>query len=232
MFFTARRALAPILVVLGLAAVPASAATTQHVNYTLSFLGHTYFDAVIYEEDTSTETGLRVVRDQAPLAEADDIWGLPRLFPEFSIGDTLSFSALLSLPDLEGRQAGTATFCRLGGLACDQGDPLAFYNAASSAFALAYGPNSLFYGILTPGSVLSWDFASWTCSEDNSSCGPTLTTARTASGDVADWGIMRAQFAVIEVPAPIPLPASALLLPVGLAGLAALRRRRKGAIAA
>lgn len=231
--FTVRWALVPIFAILGLVAVPVSAATTRNIDYKLNFLGHVYFESTIYKEDPNTTTGLSEVKPKGTLLEQDDIWGLPRLFPQFSIGDTLSFSASLSLPDASGGK-GTALSCSLGSLNCAQGNPVATYDDAGSTFSLAYGPNSAFSGTLKPGEVLSWDFVAWNCPENGGACGPAFTANATASGNLAVWGVMRARFAVapqMPVPAPVPLPASALLLPVGLAGLAALRRRRKSGAA-
>lgn len=234
--FTVRWALVPIFAILGLVAVPVSAATTRNIDYTLNFLGHAYFESTIYKEDPNTDTGLSEVKPKGTLLEQDDIWGLPRLFPQFSIGDTLSFSASLSLPDASGGK-GTALSCSLGGLNCAQGNPVATYDDAGSTFSLGYGYNSGFWGTLKPGEVLSWNFVAWDCPASGpqtlENCAA-FTTAATTSGNLARWGIMQARFAVVQtpMPAPVPLPAPALLLPVGLIGLAALRRRRKGVSAA
>lgn len=189
-----------------------ASAATQDIAYTLTFEGHSYFDVLVLDTETST-----LVYDEPQLDEADDHWGLLRLFPAFSIGDEITFTARLDLPDDPAEGMGSVISCQLGIYDCAGGSPVAEY--AMGAFDLLYGNESWFRGTLAPGEVLLWDYYPGN-----------YTTAPTASGDIAQWGIWRAGFSVVgEIPpvAAVPLPASVLMLPAGLAGLAALRRRRR-----
>lgn len=105
-----RSALAVILVTLGGTALSASAATTQNLNYKLEFLGHTYFQAEVFDVTYNSDgnpTSITQAFGPGTLHETNDVWGLPRLFPGFAIGDDIAFSAQLSLPDPSGGAPGT-----------------------------------------------------------------------------------------------------------------------------
>lgn len=224
-----RSALAVILVTLGGTALSASAATTQNLNYKLEFLGHTHFQAEVFDvtyDSDGNPTSITQAFGPGTLHETNDVWGLPRLFPGFAIGDDIAFSAQLSLPDPSGGAPGTVVSCMLGGIDCSQNAPVPSYDPATGDFGLAFGSTVEFYGVLASGNTLNWDALN-----PNFVSTPQVFSL-TATQDAAIWSVLRAEFKVVEeLPtlAPVPLPASMLLLPLGLIGLASLRRRKAAA---
>lgn len=182
----------------------ASAASVQNIDVRLSFVGHSYFNAFVQNNSGNP------LFQGAVLEQADDVWGLPRLF-DFAVGQILRLTATI---DHDARD-GVLT-CDLGGVDCAQNamlDP-----TPTDPLSIFYGSNGWFHGDLTLGSTLLYDL------------GQFFVKVPTESGDLATWFVLRGEFAVLDdlpQPAPIPLPASALLLPAGLAGMAMLRRRQK-----
>lgn len=182
----------------------ASAASIQNIDVRLSFTGHSYFNAFVQDS-----LGNPLFQGDV-LEQADDVWGLPRLF-DFAMGQILSLTATI-----DHAAPGGVLTCDLGGLDCAENamlDP-----APTDPLSIFYGSTGWFRGGLTPGSTLLYDL------------GQFFVNVPTESGDLATWLVLRGEFAVLDdlpQPAPIPLPASALLLPAGLAGMVMLRRRQK-----
>lgn len=192
-------ALFPILL-----GAPASAASIQNIDLRLQFDGNSYFDATVTDM-----AGQPLFADDV-LTQADDVYGLPRLF-NFGLGQVLRFTAAL---DFEG--ASRVLSCNLGGLDCATGSDLD--SDRTFPLSIFYGQSGWFYGDLAVNSILRFDFAQF------------ATNIQTVSGDLASWSVGRGEFTVLAdlppQPAPIPLPAGMLLLPAGIGALAMLRRRK------
>ncbi len=183
---------------------PASAASIQNIDLRLQFDGNSYFDATV------TDMAGQTLFTGDVLTQAEDVYGLPRLF-NFGLGQILRFTASL---DFEG--TGSVLSCNLGGLDCAIGADLD--SDRTFPLSIFYGEAGWFYGDLAVNSILRFDFAQF------------ATNIQTASGDLASWNIGRGEFTVLAdlppQPAPIPLPAGMLLLPAGIGALAMLRRRK------
>ncbi|WP_265501101.1 hypothetical protein [Paracoccus beibuensis] len=188
----------------------ASAASVQNIDVRLGFAGHTYYNTIV-----RNSSGEVLFPDEPEmlggvLEQADDIWGLPRLF-DFAVGEVLRLTATID----DGPDGGVLS-CNLGGLDCATGATLDAN--PTDPLSIFYGTTGWFRGGLTPGSTLDYDLLQF------------AVNVPTESGDLATWFVLRGEFDVLEdqpQPAPVPLPAPALLLPVGLAGLAMLRRGQK-----
>jgi len=195
--------------VLATAASSVSAASIQNIDLRLSYGGGSYFNAVVLNPTSQT-----ILFSGDRLDQKDDVWGLPRLFA-FAVGEVLRLTARIDT-DL-----GIVQSCSLGGLDCAMGatlDP-----NPQSPLSLLYGSTGLFSGGLSVGDSLTYDVIPSTDPLDR-------FVSATGTGDLAAWFVWRGNFTVVEEvvqPAPIPLPASALLLPGALAGLGLLRRRQR-----
>lgn len=194
---------------LATAASSVSAASVQNIDLKLSYGGNSYFNAIVLNPQSQT-----VLFSGDRLDQQADVWGLPRLFA-FAVGEVLRFTARIDT-DL-----GVVQSCNLGGLDCATGatlDP-----NPQSPLSIFYGSTGLFSGGLVVGDSLTYDVIPSIDPVDR-------FAAATQTGDFAAWFVWRGNFTVVEEvvqPAPIPLPASALLLPVALAGLGLMRRRQK-----
>lgn len=201
------------VLMLSLCASGANSSTIRDIDLKLSFDGHSYYDVTVTGVDgTPLFSGDR-------LDEADDEWGLPRLF-YFALGETVSLTARLRGTDGIS-DPGEALTCILGErYDCGNAD---LVELGDDRFDLFYGATTWFRGVTVLGGLVLFDIYY-----------PELTTdQRTQSDDIASWSVWRASFTVLEntpVPAPIPLPVPALLLPAGLGCLALLRGRRRSRI--
>lgn len=206
-------------------ATDANAAIVKEIDLDLGFDGHSYFDSSVYDISLcgpadELDACATVLFDGTGvwLNEANDVWGLPRLLP-FTPGEKVSFTARLILPEAGTTEVGSVDFCRLGSLDCSFAIKV---EADDTGFQLSYGASGLFGGGLTPGSSVFFR-------EDSLPLGTGPYAGVTDSGDLALWRLWQGNFTVLEpVPpvTPVPLPASALLLPLGLIALCG--RRRKG----
>lgn len=223
----------------------AEAATVREIDTQLRFNGRTYFDTLIFDTDDLTYS------DIGTLEEEDDVWGLPKLFhsalpaypntafPDYVIGETLNFTARLNAPDSPSEGAGSLDYCWLGSYDCSkitrnigmgivETVEVSGVYISGDSFDIFYGGTDWLRGSLTPAGNLRWDFYPFGLAGYNPA-DPQFVGTATNSQDFAFWSISRANFSVV-VPVPtVPLPASVLFLPMGIAGLAAFGRRRSKA---
>lgn len=193
----------------------AGAATVQKIALELGFAGHSYFDVTV--QDGSIVNGTWVPGAElfsgARLDQINDQWGMPRLFSE-TPGQRLAFSAQIALSDTGGTPS--LISCRLGAFDCGGATGV---EITDSSFNLFYGSEIWLRGGLQAGSAILFDYFPGTFSQ-----------ALTTSGDLATWSVLRGNFDVLgtlpEV-APVPLPASGVLLVMGLTGLGVLRRKQR-----
>lgn len=215
--------------ILSLVATTVAASTVKDINLTLSYDGESYFDTRILNCDPGQTVDAcrasgEVVFDgqDAWLDGADDAWGLPRLFPLFSPGQEISFTARLHSGDLAAGVAGSVSACDLGGYDCRGATWVEF---TDDAFDLFYGLNIWFWGGVEVGDQISFRNDSRVLSD--------AFLALTGTGHLGEWAVWQSNFTVTgTVPppvAPVPLPAAMYLLPVGLAGFGIFRPGRRKA---
>lgn len=234
------RHLAGLVFVLSLTGT-AQAATVKEINTQLRFDGRTYFDTMIYDVNRAEWNVIGV------LEEEDDVWGLPKLFhsalpdyldtafPDYVIGEELTFSARLNVPDSPLDGPGSLDYCWLGSYDCSriirnvgigglETVEVSGVSISGDSFDIFYGGTDWLRGSPTAEGVLQWDYYPYGFANYDPANLLFVGTG-TESGDFAFWSITRANFSVV-----VPLPASILFLPMGIAGLAALRRRRSEAV--
>lgn len=222
----------------------ALAATTQEIDLKLRFDGLTYFDASIYQILSVNPVQLSPVLENVALSQADDIWGLPTLFrtgfPDYTVGEELGFSAQLTVADDPSEGLGTLDRCMLGGYDCGGGATAA--GVSGGDFDVIYGTSGLsgitdwLQGGTRPGDSVAWDYYPFYIDSYLNTVPANYRYVEYVTDDFghyARWTVVRAQFTVLTpdpvTPAPVPLPVPAILLPFGLVGIAALRRRGKAA---
>lgn len=198
--------------VLGLWPFASQAATVRDVDLGLSFQGHSYLDVEIYD---LTGSAPELVYATEWLTEDQDIWGLPRIFADFAIGDLLRFSARI-----QPEATIPASTCQLGPYDCSAASEA---ELAGDDFGLFFGVSEALTGSLLEGGSIIYAFLP-----------EPVSFAVLESGFGASWTLWRASFTVVDIlpqPASIPLPASALLIPTALAGLQFIRRRNTKRVA-
>lgn len=203
-----------IIAIMSLWASGATAAPVQNIDLTLRFDGHSYLDFEIYDISGDDETLLFGI-DR--LDEADDVLGLPRIFSAFTIGQNLNFSASLVPTSAEDR--GSATSCVLGIYTCNGPS---FVGVSDTMFSLLYGDSQWLRGSLLAGGMILFDYL----------LPPEFRTVRLTNEFEARWSLEQARFTVLDQSpdlAPIPLPASVVLLPIAIAGFAVMRRKPRKA---
>lgn len=195
--------------VLGFLPFASQAATVRDINLGLSFQGHSHLDVEIYDLRGSAP---ELVYATEWLTEDQDIWGLPRIFTAFAIGDLLRFSARIQ-PEAT-IQAPT---CQLGPYDCSAASEA---ELADDDFGLFFGVSEALTGSLLEGGSIIYDFLP-----------EPVSFVVLESGFGASWTLWRASFAVVDTlpqPTPIPLPASVLLLPLAFAWFGRVRHRNPG----
>lgn len=207
-----------LIAIMSLWAFGVTAAPVQNIDLTLRFDGHSYLDFEIYDISGDDET-LLFGTDR--LDEADDVLGLPRIFPAFTIGQNLNFSASLIPTSAEDR--GSATSCVLGIYTCTGPS---FVGVSDTAFSLLYGDMDGDYewlrGSLLAGGMILFDYL----------LPAEFRKVRLTNEFEARWSLEQARFTVLDQSpdlAPIPLPTPAALLPLGFTGFALIRRKRRKA---
>lgn len=200
-------------------ALAASAASAAVIPFdlTLEYTGRTFFNVEIRDDDTDA-----LIENFEALPETRDRWGLARTAGDYGPRERVRFRALIDFAEGPAWDFGDARECHFGILDCGgwkvDGGPERF-SMAVDPFASNEG-TYLFIGTATGDSAQR--------------VAPAVTrlAAKVPGEYYALVGDESASFQVIAdnlAPAPIPLPASAALLPLGLIGLAALRRRQRGA---
>ena len=184
----------------------------------LIYLGTRYTELQLIFSGTGEE-----IRKDSYLADGNP-FGLP-VYSSAGIGDAVSFSGIFYVPDDQDQvldyfdNGGRAYACVLAGNDCSA--TVSAVRASASSLSFQAGEYVSFVSNLGAGGRLSY----------------TYNLDYMSSGDFADgfyvfWD-RTAEFAVTSASitdlslAPVPLPASAALLPVGMGAIACLRRRRR-----
>lgn len=196
-----------------LTASTASAAVVP-IDLTLEYTGRTFFDVEIRDEPTD-----ELVESFAQLDEADDSWGLERIAGDYAPGERIRFQATVDFADGPGWDFGEMIQCSFGTLSCTgwlvDGGPDLFSTAVDP-----YASNEGTYLYVTPtiGGIVQ-------------RLAPSVDRLA-AYVPGAYYALVGDEYASFQVvadnldAAPIPLPASAALLPLALGGLTLVRRRR------
>lgn len=207
------------LSVLCVSALPmmASASTLHTIDSTIRYTGSALTNVAVYDG-----TGRKIIRTRL-LREADDNWGLPKVFPTYKIGKVVNFS-------FRWREAkdGTLTMisCIFGNRKCVPSDKSVQPPDEKTKLLTMDEPDlwSIF-GRLRAGSKMTYALLSKTTQVNLGKGQTALYDDRLAYFDV----VSVKRDGKLEAPAPIPAPAAATLLPAGLGALALLRRRRRRA---
>ncbi|VDS07940.1 hypothetical protein PARHAE_01120 [Paracoccus haematequi] len=183
----------------------AEAATIEQYDYRLRYEGTTFGSVAYSEYETQTRTEYGTVHSSA------DPFGLPHRFSDLAVGDYVNLHIRAEIPhnpiyDSEGN-GGRAPVCLIGSFNC-------------SAFVKGAEPGLNLYNI--------WNL--FLIMKDGD------TIFQTEGGYAGDYYKLEfgevyyrdptAEFSII---APIPLPATVALLPLGMGALALMRRRRRSA---
>lgn len=223
----------------------AALSATFDFDLTLEWQGTTFRSVEVEENNdfVSPYTG-EILRSSTvvrypDLSLADDVWGLPHRLSGLDFSAPISFTARF-VEDSSGYGPARAQSCSFGGISCTQAFNRydSFSSATQTGFSLLNGWD---FGIeiegsSTIGSTLSvLDFVTAPRSVTNPAAGINSVTY----GDVFSQFTVTANnlqpviaqrsftFARSATPPPVPLPGTLVLLPMGLAGLALLKRRRR-----
>ncbi|WP_246448815.1 VPLPA-CTERM sorting domain-containing protein [Paracoccus amoyensis] len=189
-----------------LAGCVAGAANAATFHYRLTH-DHTLFSDVSSYTDTSDGDVYH-----ASLSSADDPWGLPLLFAGLTAGNSYDFRAEIT--------DDTVVSCSIGTFDCKPAfDPYFSYTSTTplmfgdELFHVSFGEAKRAANSMLVSDVHDGNSAGFYIPQ-----GAAMINVRT-----------RSTYFTVSEPAPVPLPAGIALLPVGLAGLAVLRRRKRAA---
>lgn len=192
----------------------AAAATIENYNLSLRYDGTIYLGTSVFDADGDLLFAGNV-------NSFDDPWDLPQLYPGLAAGDVVGFTASISVPQDPAagiNNGGYLIDCAIAGGEC--------LPASSTYPGLRWTFGNLYEVDGSGGRV-----------GDFFGIGEWLNDVRL---DLADgrWATTLMRFSIFTItesrpyeppvdPAPVPLPAGAMLLPVALGGFALIRRRRK-----
>lgn len=197
-------------------AAGAATVTTESYNFHLRYDGTVYEGFEYYDLIEQVELSASYV----PIGAAPT-WLKPQKFASLSIGDIIQFSAIinyLSSPiyDSNFGNGGTAPICQIGPVSCTDTNMTAKHGndeiVLGSSDVVTISTNAKIGGFLS--------YSNWTL--------PNLYTAENGRYYYGT-SFEDARFTIVQ-PAPVPLPASAALLPFGLGALAMMRKRRRKTI--
>lgn len=199
-----------LVAALGMGQACAAATIVTH-DLKLRYEGTRFDDARVYQQSSDQ------VLFEGDIDKRDYDWGFEGLFSDLPIGAIVQFNATVLYPDNPGNvgwsdevggvsNGGTTYSCTLGSVMCKA----SITSLSGSDFFLGYDDRS---GIIKNGNSLQY----WLW-------GRGLNVDYTK--DI--WREYENQTAYFTVlPAPVPLPASIALIPMGIGALALLRRRRR-----
>ena len=200
-----------LVAALGLGQACAAATVVTH-DLTLRYEGTRFSEALVYQRSS----GQTLFEGDIDKGEYD--WGFDGLFNDLPIGAIVQFNATVFYPDdsnsvgwsneTGGMSNGGFTYsCMLGSVSCSAS--ITFLSGDD--FFLGYDDRS---GIIKDGDSLEY----WLWGRGTSNTDYTK--------DI--WQQFENQSAYFTVlPAPVPLPASIAMIPMGIGALALLRRRRR-----
>jgi hypothetical protein len=207
-------------VALGLGSA-ANAATLVNVNLALRYDGTYYSDGGVWFYDDDENGNPRDFTFDNYLADGNEL-GISTLNPRLKLGARSNFKATLSVPDDQNQvlgyydNGGRALSCSIGRVDCGY---VGIVNLSASHLSLGIDDSmysSLSSG-LSAGSRLYYTFNLGYYSSQNFDWGGVYFFNRTA------------YFTLLKDAkiSPVPLPASAALLPLGLGALTLMRKRRR-----
>ncbi len=206
--------------------LPAAASSISHFDLVLKWDSTTFYNVALDEYGASTGGTARATAGghYGQLSSEDDVWGLNHAFSGHNMNRMLRFR-LTMVEDAGGYSPYRTEVCDFDGISCTTGTNT-YYNFGqiyTSSFSVLTENGGEGYSING-----GWDVG------DAVSFNDFVDGSRWASGTTetgsweASYGDAISRFTVVSAQLnPVPLPAGLALLPLGLAGLALLRRRRR-----